>query len=301
MPQLTLLDVAKLNGNDAIVGLIEENLTFAPELSVITGRTIKGTTYRTSIRTSYPTVQFRHANEGVTPGKSTFTNKVVECYILSSNIVVDKAVAEANEDGPDVTKAVEASGVMKQALIELGSQIFYGRSVDAKGFPGLEATVDAARTLDAGGTTAATGSSVYGVQFGPQAVQMIYGANAAFKLGDWREQLVDNIDSFVAAMNSWVGLQAVNTNGILRLKDATADSGKTVTDKKLAELLSLAPVGNRPNVWFMNRRSLFQLQDSRSATTNNDSKPLQYAPIPTESNGIPIVVTDSIVSTEALS
>lgn len=307
MAQQTLLDIAKLNGNDAAVGLIEENLTYAPELGVFPSRTIRGTSYRTMIRTAYPDVAFRNANEGSTPGKSTFANKLVECFILSSNIVVDKAVANAYEDGASAWQAIEASGVMKQALIELGSQIFYGTTVDAKGFPGLQSIVDSSLTLDAGGTTAGTGSSVYGVKFGTDSCQLIFGGNVAFQLGDFREQLVSNVDSYVAAMTAWVGLQAVNKNGILRLKDATADSGKTVTDAKLAELLSAAPVGMRPNYWFMSRRSAYQLQVSRSTVLssgnpqNSTGIPLQFAPSPVESNGIPIIVTDSIVNTETLS
>ena len=51
MAVITLLDIAKLNGNDAVVGLIEENQTYAPELSVFPARTIKGTQYQTGIRT----------------------------------------------------------------------------------------------------------------------------------------------------------------------------------------------------------------------------------------------------------
>lgn len=301
MAQATLLDIAKLNGNDAVVGLIEENLTNAPELSVIPARTIRGTSYRTMIRTSNPAVAFRHANDPQTPGKSEFINRLVECFILGSNIVCDKAVADAYEDGADAWKAIEASGVMKQALIEIGQQIFYGVAVDTKGFPGLQAMVDASMVLDAGGTTASTASSVYGVKFGPQAVQLVFGANAAFQLSAWSEQLISNVNSYVAPMASWVGLQAVNKNTVIRVRDITADSGKGCTDSLLAEALSLAPVGMVPDAWFMNRRSRLQLQRSRSATTNNDSNPLKFAPTPTESNGIPIICTDSLVNTEALS
>lgn len=306
MAQANLLDIAKLNGSDAVVGLIEENLTYAPELSVFPARTIRGTSYKTVIRTSYPSVGFRNANEGVAGGKSEFINKLVECYILSANITVDKAVARAYEDGEDAWKALEADGVMRQALIELGSQIFYGTSVDAKGFPGLQSIVDAALTLDAGGTTASTGSSVYGVKFGPAAVSLVFGNSSVISMADWSAQTISNVASWVSDLTSWVGLQAVNKNAVLRLKDATEDSGKGVTDSRLAELLSKAPVGMRPDYWFMNRRSAFQLQSSRSSTVNatgvkSGTGAEVFAPFPSESNGIPIVVTDSIVNTETLS
>ncbi len=301
MAQATLLDIAQLNNNDKVVGLIEENLTYAPELSVFPARTIKGTSYRTGIRTAYPAVAFRNGNEGQTPGVSTYINKMVECFILSSNIIVDKAIASAYEDGAAAYQAIEADGVFKQALIELGSQIFYGVSVDAKGFPGLQSIVDSSLTLDAGGTTATTGSSVYGVKFGNDAVQLIFGSGISFQLSEFSDQTISNVASHVADLTAWVGMQAVNKNSILRLKDATADSGKGVTDALLAQLLSQAPVGMRPNYWFMSRRSAFQLQTSRSATALTHNLPLNFAPSPTESNGIPIIVTDSLVNTETLS
>lgn len=312
MAQTTLLDIAKLNGNDAIVGLIEENLAAAPEFSVIPARTIRGTSYTTGIRTAYPSVGFRAANEGQDASKSTFIKKLIECYILGGIIKVDKAVAMAYEDGAAAWQAIEANGFMRQAMIELGSQFYYGTAVDDKGFPGLQSLVDSSLVVDAGGTTDSTASSVYAVATGSQGVQFVVGNGGDMTLSDWREETLLDSNSkeyggLVADMAVWVGLQCVNKNAVGRLKDATADSGKGVTDAKIAELLSKFPVGNMPNILLMNRRSAYQLQVSRSVTIQafGSQKPggnLQIVgPMPIESNGVPIVVTDSIVSTEALS
>jgi hypothetical protein len=101
-------------------------------------------------------------------------------------------------------------------------------------------------------------------------------------------------------------MQVGSKYAVGRLKDATEDSAKGVTDARLAELLSKYPVGYRPNYWLMNRRSAYQLQASRSSTVNalgskSSTGNEVWAPLPTESNGIPIVVTDSIGNTETLS
>lgn len=324
MAQATLLDLARLNGNDAVVGLVEENLTYAPELSVVPARTVRGTSYRTVSRDTYPGVGFRAANGGVPYTKSTFLNRLHECYIFSGNIRADVAVMNAHEDGAEAFKAIESSGVMKQAMIDIGSQFIYGTASDAKGFPGLQAFHDAFSTeltarsvapivLDAGGTTASTGSSVYGVKFGDQGLQFIFGNNSTLTLSDWFRQMVNDGTAGqdylaeCASLNSWIGLQAATPYCVGRLKDATADSTKGVTDAKLAELLALYPVGYKPDVWFMSRRSAFQLQSSRSATsiTNSGAKGQDgrdvFAAEPTSACGIPIVVTDSITNTEALS
>lgn len=312
MAQANLLDIAKLNGSDRVVGLIEETLTYAPEVQVLPARTIRGTSYKIVSRTSYPGVGFRNANEGSTPSKSEFENQMVECYILSGAVQADVAVADAYEDGAEAWKDLESVGTMRQAMIELGSQVIYGTSVDSKGFPGLEAihtAFNAGLVVDAGGTTSATGSSVYGINTDSQGVQLVFGSGTTFNLGDWRIENVGTstvYPAYVANLTAWVGLQVGSKYSIGRLKDATEDSTKGVTDAKLAELLSKYPVGYRPNYWLMNRRSAYQLQASRSATTvytgPKSSTGLEiFAPMPTESNGIPIVITDSIGNTETLS
>jgi hypothetical protein len=311
MPQANLLDIAKLNGSDTIVGLIEETLTYAPEVQIMPARTIRGTSYKIASRVSYPGVGFRAANEGSTPSKSEFENQLIECYILSGAVQADVAVARAYEDGEQAWKDIESIGVMRQAMIELGSQVIYGTSVDAKGFPGLQAihtAFNSGLVVDAGGTSAATGSSVYGINTDTQGVQLVFGSGTTFELGEWRIENVGTSSVYpahVANLTAWVGMQVGSKYSVGRLKDATADSGMGVTDAKLAELLSKYPVGYRPNYWLMNRRSAFQLQVSRSASTvqngvKTSSGSEIFAPLPTESNGIPIVITDSILNDEAL-
>ena len=311
MPQANLLDIAKLNGSDTIVGLIEETLTYAPEVQILPARTIRGTSYKVVSRTSYPGVGFRAANEGSTPTKSSFENQLIECYILSGAVQADIAVARAYEDGEQAWKDVEAVGVMRQALIELGSQVIYGTSVDSKGFPGLQAihtAFNAGLVVDAGGTTGGTASSVYGINTDTQGVQLVFGSGTTFELGEWRIENVgtDTVyPAHVANLTAWVGMQVGSKYSVGRLKDATADSGAGVTDAKLAELLSKYPVGYRPNYWLMNRRSAYQLQVTRSASSvqngvKTSSGSEIFAPLPTESNGIPIVITDSILNDEAL-
>lgn len=311
MAQANLLDIAKLNGSDTIVGLIEETLTYAPEVQIMPARTIRGTSYKIASRVSYPGVGFRAANEGSTPTKSEFENQLIECYILSGAVQADLAVARAYEDGEQAWKDIESVGVMRQAMIELGSQVIYGTTADAKGFPGLQAihtAFNSGLVVDAGGTTGGTASSVYGINTDTQGVQLVFGAGTTFELGEWRIENVGTASVYpahVANLTAWVGMQVGSKYSVGRLKDATADSGAGVTDAKLAELLSKYPVGYRPNYWLMNRRSAYQLQVSRSASsvqngvkTSNGSE--IFAPLPTESNGIQIVITDSILNDEAL-
>ena len=308
---MTLLDLAKLNGADPVVGLIEEVATASPEVVTIPARTIRGTSYKTVVRNSRPTVAFRSANEGTAATKSNFAERLVEAFILSARIEVDKAVARGYEDGPEALQAIEGAGVMRAALSTVGSQTIYGRSAGAKGFIGLQefiATFGDELVVDAGGTTSATGSSVYAIKAGAQGVQYVYGNGTSFDLSPFREGDATDASNnrfaaYIADLTAWIGLQCVNKYAIGRLKDCTADSGKGVTDAKIAELLSKFPVGERPTHLLMSRRSAFQLQTSRTMTPSTKQEAFTgvLPGTPTESFGIPIIITDSIADNEALS
>lgn len=308
---MTLLDLAKLNGADPVVGLIEEVATASPEVVTIPARTIRGTSYKTVVRNSRPTVAFRSANEGTAATKSNFSERLVEAFILSARIEVDKAVARGYEDGPEALQAIEGAGVMRAALSTVGSQTIYGRSAGAKGFIGLQefiATFGDELVVDAGGTTSATGSSVYAIKAGAQGVQYVYGNGTSFDLSPFREGDATDASNnrfaaYIADLTAWIGLQCVNKYAIGRLKDCTADSGKGVTDAKIAELLSKFPVGERPTHLLMSRRSAFQLQTSRTMTASTKQEAFTgvLPGTPTESFGIPIIITDSIADNEALS
>lgn len=317
MPSLNMLDIAKLNGNDKEVGLIEENLKYSPEVEKFPFRLIRGTSYKTGIRTGLPTTGFRGANEGQTPSKSTFRQALIEAYIFGGQIEVDKAVADASEDGAERLQAVEASGVMMSGMRGIGSQIWYGTTQDAKGFPGLKAALPKAGTtvagdaltIDATGTTASTASSVYAVKFGPQNLQLIGGNNKAWQLDDFTVQQIvaangGKMTAYVSGLNAWIGLQIGNENCARRILNLTADSGKGLTDNLLAQLMATFPIGFMPDAFFMSRRSRQQLQISRTVVLQGNAKvrPDQptVAPVPTEYEGVPIIATDSILSTDAI-
>lgn len=318
MSSATLLDIAKLNGNDKVVGLIEENIKFAPEVSLFPMRTVNGTNYTTGVRTGLPTTGFRAANAGQTPSKSTFVKRLIECYIFGGNVQADVAVADAHEDGAEAFQAIEAGGVMQSALINLGKQMWYGISNDDKGFPGIKAfltyggttAAGDALTVNAAGSTSSTASSVYAVKFGEKNVQLIGGRNNAFTLGDFYKQMVagsvsgTSYEAYVAALNAWIGLQIGNENCVRRIANLTADSSHTLSDTFLAQLLATFPVGYMPDAIFMSRRSRTQLQTSRTVTLqgqgrNRPDQPV-VAPIPTEYDGVPIYATDSILNTDAI-
>lgn len=317
---ITLLDIAKRNGSDAVTGLIDEASQAHPEITgftyaagrlvqipgVAAARTIRGRLYKTLIRTALPTVSFRSANEGVAGTKASHENRLVETYILNPSWPVDKAVADSSEDGPEAMIADEADAHMQAAFNTLGSCFYYGNVTgnqtlaDAKGFPGLMQAYSSSYEVDATGTTASTASSVWAVKFGRKNVQWVWGERGTLEVSEIDLRSVsDGSNDYTAYFQElwgYPGLQVGDLTAVGRIKNLTEDSGKGLTDDLVAQLLAKFPTSVMPDVLFMTRRSLRQLQQSRTAT-NSTGAP---APFPVESHMVPIAVTDSIRDTEAI-
>jgi hypothetical protein len=306
--QMTLLDVAVMNGSDMVTGLVEETIKAVPELVVGNSRTIKGINYKTLVRTALPTVGFRAANQGSPLSTGTYENRLFETYLFNPYWVCDKAVAMAAEEGPAQFIAWEAQGIMESSFQWLGKQFYYGNDStvgygnDTKGFPGLLQAYDSSNmVVDAGGTTDNAAASVWLVRFGPRDITWVWGENGQLSLSPLREQsFLDGSSNpytaYVQEILARPGLQFTRKYAACRIKKLTTDSGKGLTDALISQALAKFPVGLPPDFIFMSRRSLQQLQASRTAT-NPTGAP---APIPDSSFGVPIMVTDSILETEKL-
>ena len=83
---------------------------------------------------------------------------------------------------------------------------------------------------------------------------------------------------------------------IVRIANLTADSGKGLTDALLEDAMALFPSSMQPTMICMSRRSRKQLRKSRTTYSPTGSP----APNPVDFDGVPLIVTDSIIDTETL-
>lgn len=314
-----LLDIIKANQSDREVGLIDESMRVHPEMTIgDNARTIDGVQYKTLVRTALGNTSgsFRGANQGGAPPVHTYENRMTECFIDEPRFQSDKAVADAYIDGPAAYIAMETGGTLEGEMQALCTQFYYGAAsgvANSKGFPGLLDSYDATNmSIDAGGTTSSTASSVWMVRFEPQQVRWVMGAGGRMTFSPVRIESVfdptDNatpptkkFDAYVQTMLFRPGLQVGSLWSCVRIKKLTKDVGHTLNDDLLYQALELFPAGTQPNVILMTRRSLRQLRGSRTATNPTGSP----APLPRGITGlndqdIPIRVTDSIKNTEAL-
>lgn len=308
---MTLLDIAKANGSDQVVGLIDETTRLAPEVRLGASRTIKGTSYKTWVRTGLPGTPFRSANQGVAVTKSVYENRVVETFILNPQWEADKAVADRYEFGAATYIGEEAQAIMEGAIQTVGRCFYYGRNTwavgsttyggDAKAFPGLIDQFNTTYEKDATGTTSNGASSLWGVKFGTKNVSWVWGENGQLQMSDVvfaraQDSAGNPLTVYRQELLAYPGLQLGDQRSVCRIKNLTTEPGKGLTDVLIFDVMSLLPAGIVPDMFLCSRRSLTQLRDSRTAT-NIIGAP---APIPTEVGGIPIFMTDSIADVEPI-
>lgn len=303
---LSTADVAFFNKTD-MNELIVDALDAAPFLARLAARTCRGNSFVYTKRTANPVVGFRAANDGVETKDATYSKVTVSLGILDASFAVDVAVAQSDERGWMHILAEEGIAHMKQAMREVEEQIINGtNNVASNAFSGFADQTnlddsDDTMVVNAGGTTASTGSSVYLVNTGPLNVEVLWGQEGVIEMGE--TQIVERAGSatgrfpaYYTPITGWCGVKIGSTYSVSRICNLTADSGKGLTDDLISSAIALHPIGYEPNLIVMNRRSWRQLQQSRTATNPVGSP----APFPESAFGIPIVVTDSIGSTETL-
>lgn len=302
MSNLTLLDLAARTGSDALVGLIEDVTTSAPEFRQVLARPVPGTSYKLTRRTALPSSAFRNANPTSVSGtKSTYVQDLKNLYFLDAPLEIDEMIYQGDTREVGDLLADEAMGALEACFNTLGSQFYYGTSSDANGFQGLasQLSID---TVYAGGTTSTT--SAFLVDASLQGVHFVVGLDGKIAMPDWTKQKVSAGNmALVTNISGYVGLNVGHSNAVYRVRGINTGSNK-LTDAKGAELLSKVPtrISSKGTLrWFMNRDAAYALQLSRSAVGQVDGGARglpAFAPFPTELAGIPITLTDSLVSTE---
>jgi len=302
----TLAQLVMVNNLNLADRNISDLLDDAPLLKVLAAESVPFTTHSYVKQTGAPTVGFRSANDGRDNDKGTDTQVDVTLKILDASFAVDKALADAYIKGAEAYIAREASRHIRAALFAAEKQFLNGTLTPgaAAGFSGLRDSlvIANAMTVNAAGTTAGTASSVYLIRTGSDLddAVLISGMNGQLDIG---ETVVARIDgatgtfpAYYTPISSWLGMQIGGANSCGRIANVTADAGKTLTDALIAQAIEKFPAARPPSYLVMNRRSLRQLQASRTATSATGAP----APFPQEAFGIPIIVTDAIGSTEAL-
>lgn len=298
-----LLQLADGNISDINVSELLEDAPLLASLSAIVAS--NSTSHEWLKKTAAPGTGFRAINDGMENTKATYTKVTQALKLFDAGFDLDMGLLMAGSG--DALARREAVDHLQAAFAEMEQQVIYGTGNLSAGFNGFanEASVaayDDSMVIDAGGTTADTGSSVWMIRTGEPAVSVVYGAGGRIEIGESYKAMRDGsttgqYDVQRTPILFYGGVQVATSLDLSRIINLTEDSGKGLTDDLLSEQLQLFPAGRQPNLIAMNRRSLGQLQRSRT-TYNPTGNP---APRPTDYEGVPIIVTDQITSTEAIS
>ena len=300
---MTTAEVTKFNDSDLDVGIISDVLDDAPVLARLAARSIAGYTYKYLKRTANPTTGFRTENDGRDLNLGTYSTVTVTLAILDASFGVDVAVAQSDERGWSAMLGTQAIDHLRSAMAKAEDEILNGDN--ANGFDSCAdqttGHIGGSMNVNAAGTTADTASSVYLVNTGISDCHVVWGQNGVIDVGETTIQKfagssTGSYPAYYTPVTSWCGLQVGGAYSLGRICNITEDSGKGLSDALISQAISKFPAGRGPSFMAMNRRSLQQLQASRTATSPSGAP----AAFPDSAFGIPIVVTDSLSETEAL-
>ena len=189
----------------------------------------------------------------------------------------------------------------------LEKQVIYGVGNDANGFAGLHDNaqldaVDDTMVIECAtpGSTASSQTSVYILRHGQDDCSFILGNDGRIVVEDEptiiQKAGASTDRSYYPALfvpvTGYAGFQIGGAYSAARICNIET----ALTDDDIYDALALFPASRQPNAIVMNRDAMKLLRKSRTAT-NPSGDP---APRPTEVDGIPIIVTDSVKSTEAV-
>ena len=196
-----------------------------------------GTVHKYITHTSNPVVGFVAENDGRDFDHSVDTTVSASLKILDFSFAVSKPTADAWRNGGAAAYiAREAARHIRAAALKLEDQILNNTDTSngftgLAGSGGLDAVADA-MVINAGGTTADTGSSCYLVREGEGiGVSGVYkGDGPTIELGETIVQNFigdnGNYPAYYTPGTAWFGLQFGGTYSTSRIANLTEDSGK---------------------------------------------------------------------------
>lgn len=312
----TLPGLVQFNDKNLADLEVSDLLQDAPLLQVLSSvLASNGTLHNYLKQTTASSSAFRAANAGVAKTASADTLVTDTLKILDGSFKTDVALADAYKGGRGAWLQLELMRTMKQVFSNVEKQIMYGVANDAAGFAGLEddgqlAQLSDAMVIGASGSNVATQTSCFLLRSGRDDVSFVLGNDGVIVVEDEPVIIQATADAEALAagefypalyvpVTGYSGFQiggAYSAARICNIECNALTSTSAFTDDLIYAALSLFPAGRQPNLIVMNRNALRLLRQSRTSV-NATGAP---APRPTEVEGIPIVVTDSILSTEAV-
>jgi len=323
---LTLVDWAKRmdpNGKVPIIAeMLSQNNAILRDMPWLQGNLDTGA--RVVVRTGLPSVFWRLLNQGVQPSKSTTATIDESCGMLEAWSEVDKDLADLGGN-PNGFRQTEAYAFMEAMNQEMASTFFYGnQGVKQEEFSGLsirysDVTAQNARCIiDAGGADGSDNASIWLIGWGENSIHGIFprGSIAGLVHNNYGEVTVE-VTAGVAGSRMRAYQERWQWKAGIALKDwryvvriGSIDVSNLVAASGAADLVEamikathrIESLENVRPVFYMNR-TVFAYLDIQRRTDVSGGGQLSYDVVDGRRiamfRGIPIVVTDALLNTEA--
>jgi hypothetical protein len=302
LSELIKINDQNLSDVDGISDLLQD----APLLNALVADfASNGTQHKYLKETAAPVVGFRSINDGRDQDHSEDTKVSLDLALLDCSYHVDQMYADEYRYGAEAWLARESQRALQAGFFKAEQQLIYGTGADAAGFTGLAdaSTINGASdpmVVNAGGSTDVT--SVYVIRSVPALtdVTLITGNDGNISVGDTYQQMMDGsttgiFNAYVTPVSAYLGLQIGSIYSVGRICNIDAGANG-LTDEMISDALSRFPAARGATHLCMNRRSLQQLQASRTAT-NPTGAP---APFPQSSFNVPIITSDAVTNSESV-
>lgn len=301
---MTLKDVTAANylNDPGTVGLVDNIVNVAPELDVVPGRTIPGTSFEATILTAYGSnAGFRGVNSGVPTSAPSLDLKRFNTFPFDCQFSVDEALlikGKSEGQSPAQIFNIFASAGVRQKALDLGKQFYQGSLNDPKGPPGLQDYLFTQRTqvdsrtglkidqvINANGVTNGSLNVIWFIKTGPQGVHWLFGNGTGILMGPWVRLPGQAAPDEVAGTNNskqtawknnlfgYIGTAMAQVHAIgaiVNIDTTVAGSANptvgVVNDQSIANLWAKFPIDMKPDLAITSQLVAYQLQSGRPVT-----------------------------------
>lgn len=307
----TLADVLQTTPMNVERKTLEGVAFEAPLLEKLPAKIIPGINYIQKVRTSVPLFGPVPYNTGTVPVKASYETRGGQCFHYSGRFQIDQALTLADPDNAAAYMADEMLAGTRGLLISLELSVIYGKAYHQQGAFGLVDTIGDYMTISATGNNSERqhgGASVWAICANADMLHTVWGTSKVVSFGEQRKETVSRLtatgqqgdmDAITRSFHCHFGFAQLDEFATARIVNES-DRAK-LTDKLLAQLVNNFPAGHTPSMLVMSRASRARLQQSRAEAfvyPKNSAGKTPYAELPTEFEGIPIIVTDALLADE---
>lgn len=292
----TLAEFLKLNDRSLSDVFISDLVQAGGLLTRLhTEESSNGTVHEYLKETTAPTIGFRPLGSGGANAPGVKTQVSVSLKLLDATAAEDAAAVEKSKDGIEMFMEKQALRNWRQGMHALEKAFFYGTTYDAEAFAGLAENTAYDGLADAqvvpGGGVDLTTYSAWILRTGEDSVSMLNPGG--LEIGEiYKSMLYDSnskgFPGYVAPMLSWFAFKVGSVLDVVRV--ANLDFDEANTESLIQDGLALFPEDKTPTYCVMSRKSRLAIHKNRIAVSG-----IPNLPLPTEVDGVPIVISEALV------